>query len=161
MFLSHTIIQEIIKITKMKTERNKHEHKLNKQSIEKWREELTPFLEAFAPVRATGQPTLQLQLFRLLFHHPATWIIPPWALQSERTNLVLTIKADKAGKNNGNNTWWSTSIISRIVAPSLVTVTSLSGDTIILSMPFGPKYWIIMIYFFYSILTSYYLSKCN
>mmetsp|Transcript_118621 Transcript_118621/g.281568 ORF Transcript_118621/g.281568 Transcript_118621/m.281568 type:complete len:245 (+) Transcript_118621:1072-1806(+) len=34
--------------------------------------------------------------------------------------------------------WWFTSIFSRIVAPSLVTVTSPSGPTTILSMPLGP-----------------------
>ena len=36
-------------------------------------------------------------------------------------------------------TWCSTAILSRIVAPSFVIVTSPSGETIILSMPFGPK----------------------
>ena len=34
---------------------------------------------------------------------------------------------------------WSTSIIFKIVAPSFVTVTSLSDETISLSSPFGPR----------------------
>ena len=36
-------------------------------------------------------------------------------------------------------TWCSTAILSRIVAPSFVMVTSPSGETIILSMPLGPN----------------------
>ena len=36
-------------------------------------------------------------------------------------------------------TWWSTSIILKMVAPSLVIVMSLSGEHIILSRPLGPR----------------------
>ena len=36
-------------------------------------------------------------------------------------------------------TWCSTAILSKMVAPSFVMVTSPSGETIILSMPLGPN----------------------
>jgi hypothetical protein len=48
-------------------------------------------------------------------------------------------KTGELGEKIGVKTFVITSIFSRIVAPSLVTVTSPSGLTSILSMPFGPS----------------------
>ena len=56
---------------------------------------------------------------------------------SKMKSLVLTCDCESCTMSLATS--WSTSIILRMVAPSLVTVTSLSEDTIILSRPLGPS----------------------
>ena len=51
----------------------------------------------------------------------------------------ISSSCDWLNSTNNRATWCSTAILSRIVAPSFVIVTSPSGETIILSMPLGPK----------------------
>mmetsp|Transcript_24472 Transcript_24472/g.75486 ORF Transcript_24472/g.75486 Transcript_24472/m.75486 type:complete len:273 (-) Transcript_24472:156-974(-) len=51
----------------------------------------------------------------------------------------ISSSCDCESSTNNRATWCSTAILSRIVAPSFVMVTSPSGETIILSMPLGPS----------------------
>ena len=51
----------------------------------------------------------------------------------------ISSSCDWLNSTNNRATWCSTAILSRIVAPSFVMVTSPSGETIILSMPLGPN----------------------
>ena len=51
----------------------------------------------------------------------------------------ISSSCDWLNSTNNRATWCSTAILSRIVAPSFVMVTSPSGETIILSIPFGPR----------------------
>jgi len=51
----------------------------------------------------------------------------------------ISLSYDPDNSHNNLAVGCSISILSKIVAPSFVTVTSLSHDTIILSIPFGPR----------------------
>ena len=63
------------------------------------------------------------------------WCNPP--LHTANSDSHLTCDCESCTMSLATS--WSTSIILRMVAPSLVTVTSLSEDTIILSRPLGPR----------------------